>query len=78
MIMKTDVQGWGVDGSGGAFEWWKKNGRGRMRGAKDATKEDIETFVEEGAKVWREMEKLRVEWSQRLDEYEKVQGQSKH
>lgn len=76
MVVKTDVQGWGVDGSGGTVEWWLRGGRGRMRGATDATKEDIETFVEEGAKVWREMEQLRVEWSQRLDEYEKVQGQN--
>ncbi len=77
MIMKTDVQGWGVDGSGSPVEWWNKGDWGRMRGAKDATREDVETFVEEGAKVWREMEQLREEWDKRIDEYESLQGKMK-
>ena len=50
---KTDVQGWGLDGSGAPIDWWAKSGLGRMRGAKDATREDVESFVEEGARVWR-------------------------
>ena len=75
MIMKTDVQGWGVDGSGTPVDWWNKGKFGRMRGAKDATREDVETFVEDGAKVWREMEQLREEWDRRIDEYESTQGQ---
>jgi hypothetical protein len=48
-----------------------------MRGAKDANREDVETFVEEGAKVWREMEQLRKEWEERLDEHEKKQAEKK-
>lgn len=73
LVMKTDVQGWGVDGSGTAVNWWNKGGWGRMRGAKDATKEDVETFVDQGAKVWREMEELRKEWEQRLEDYDEMQ-----
>lgn len=70
MVMKTEVSGWGVDGSGSAVEWWNEAGWGRMRGAKDATKEEIETFVEQGAKAWREMEQVREEWERRIAEYE--------
>ena len=68
--VKTEVEGWGLDGSGEPIDWWGKGGWGRVRGAKDATREDVETFVEEGARVWREMEQLRAEWEERLDEYE--------
>jgi 3-keto steroid reductase len=75
--VKTDVEGWGLDGSGMAIDWWGKNGWGRMRGAKDATREDVESFVEEGAKVWREMEQLRVEWEERLDEHERNEAEKK-
>jgi 3-keto steroid reductase len=76
-VAKTDVEGWGLDGSGMPVDWWAKGGRGRMRGAKDANREDVETFVEEGAKVWREMEQLRKEWEERLDEHEKKQAEKK-
>jgi 3-keto steroid reductase len=71
---KTEVEGWGVDGSGAPIEWWAKGSWGRLRGAKDATREDVEDFVQEGSRVWREMEQLRLEWETRLDEYEKRQA----
>lgn len=72
-VVKTEVEGWGLDGAGTPIDWWVKGGWGRRRGAQDATKEDVERFVEEGAAVWREMEHLRVEWEARLDEYERKQ-----
>lgn len=66
-VEKTDVQGWGVDGSGKPVkETWWGGGWGRTIGATDATKEEVESFVEQGARVWREMEELRVEWEARI------------
>ena len=76
-VVKTEVEGWGLDGSGTPIDWWGEGGRGRMRGAKDATSEDVETFVEEGAKAWREMELLRVEWEEIFDAHEKNQAEGK-
>ena len=76
-VVKTEVEGWGLDGSGELIDWWGKDGWGRVRGAKDATREDVETFVEQGARVWREMEQLRIGWEERLDEYEKRQAEKK-
>jgi 3-keto steroid reductase len=73
-VEKTDVVGWGVDGSGKPIkETWWGGGWGRMIGATDATKEDVEGFVEQGARVWREMEELRLEWEARIEKYEKNQ-----
>jgi len=75
MVKPTDVEGWGVNGSGEAFKdtWW--GGRfGRAPGARDATREDVEQFVQDGARVWQEMEKLRVDWESRLEEYERAQS----
>jgi 3-keto steroid reductase len=72
---KTEVEGWGLDGSGAPIDWWGKGSWGRLRGAKDATRGDVENFVEEGARVWREMEQLRLEWEARLDEHEKRQAE---
>lgn len=73
-VAKTDVEGWGLDGSGAPFkDTWFATDRfgawGRRLGvhATDATEEDVQHFVELGARVWREMEALRVEWEARLD-----------
>ncbi len=75
-VRRTDVPGWGLNGDGGVVEWWQTGwgwlgGWGRKRGARDATKEDVERFVEEGQLVWRELERLREMWEGRIDEYEK-------
>ena len=70
-VQKTDIDGWGIDGSGKPIDWWNPGGWGRARGARDATREDVEAFVEQGGKVWREMEALRVQWEGTLDEHEK-------
>lgn len=74
-VERTDVPGWGICGDGGVVEWWYKGwrflgGGGRKRGGKDAKKEDVERFVEEGALVWRELERLRIEWEGRIKEFE--------
>ena len=74
-VVRTDVEGWGLDGSGERIDWWGKGGWGRIRGAQDATKEDVETFVTEGARAWRDIEELRMEWEGRLDDYEKNQAE---
>jgi 3-keto steroid reductase len=80
-VEKTDVEGWGLCGSGIAFadSWWAQDmfgSWGRIRGSTDATSEDIERFVEDGAWVWREMERLRVEWEARIEEYEHLLANS--
>lgn len=75
-MQRTDVPGWGLSGDGGAVDWWQAGwgwlgGWGRKRGARDATSEDVEAFVEEGQLVWRELERLREQWEGRIDEYER-------
>ncbi|OAP55820.1 hypothetical protein AYL99_09972 [Fonsecaea erecta] len=72
----TDVPGWGIDGSGKPFKdkWWGGS-LGRKAGFVDATKEDVETFVAEGAEVWNKMEALRKDWEARIEQYDEfVQG----
>ena len=81
-VETTDVEGWGVNGSGTPFadtwwggpSWWQGGNIGRPKGAKDATKEDVEDFIVQGADVWNKMEDLRIEWEQRLEAYDKLQG----
>ena len=74
-VEKTDVDKWGLDGSGSRVEWWG-GGYGRKPGSKDATKEDVEDFIEEGTKVWREMEQLRTSWQERLDRFEATEAKA--
>lgn len=67
-IEKTDVKGWGLDGSGRPMKgsWW--GGRwGRSIEATDASKGDVEVFIEQGAKVWKEMEELKLAWEARIE-----------
>ncbi|KAH8668071.1 3-ketosteroid reductase [Tricladium varicosporioides] len=59
-VMKTEVAGWGWDGTVGEVKGEKKIGR--ARGAIDATKESIEDFEVTGAKAWKKLEDLREEW----------------
>lgn len=78
-VRMTDVEGWGVDGSGNDFasrwwggsSWWGGGQLGRFKGAVDATRENVEAFVDEGAEAWRKMEELREDWEKRLDEYDR-------
>lgn len=74
-VQRTDVPGWGVCGDGRKVEWWHDGvrwlgGWGRRRGARDASAEDVERFIEDGAFVWTELEKLRKEWESRIDSSE--------
>ena len=78
-VEKTDVDSWGVDGSGKEIDWWCRTifgTLGRAPGFKDATKEDVETFVADGARAWREMEELRQTWDGLLGGYTESQAQS--
>ncbi|ETN37740.1 uncharacterized protein HMPREF1541_07363 [Cyphellophora europaea CBS 101466] len=80
-VESTDVEGWGFNGSGKAFadtwwggpSWWRGGHIGRPQDAKDATLEDVEAFIDEGAKVWAKMEQLRQDWEQRLLAHDKLQ-----
>jgi 3-keto steroid reductase len=72
---RTDVPGWGLCGDGRKFEWWQGGagwlgGWGRKRGVVDASVEDVERFIEDGAVVWRELERLRIGWEERMDRAE--------
>lgn len=70
-VRVTDVEGWGINGTGKPFSdrWW--GGRyGRKEGSVDATKEDVDNFIAMGAHVWREMEALRQDWEARIEEFE--------
>ncbi|KAK5063140.1 hypothetical protein LTR84_005216 [Exophiala bonariae] len=76
-VNPTEVQGWGLNGSGTPFtgKWWAGS-VGRKFGAKDATKEDVENFVSTGAIAWSKMEALRKEWEARVEAYEIRQGKA--
>ncbi|EXJ81862.1 hypothetical protein A1O1_07927 [Capronia coronata CBS 617.96] len=76
-VRVTDVEGWGLDGTGKPFRdtWWAGH-VGRKAGATDATSEEVENFIAEGAHVWKEMEALRKDWEARIEELEAEQGQS--
>ncbi|KAI6352080.1 hypothetical protein MCOR25_009569 [Pyricularia grisea] len=72
---KTEVQGWGWDGRlashprGGPDESEKgflSRGKGRRWDAVELTQDALDEFEEQGADCWREMERLRVEWEERL------------
>lgn len=60
-VDRTEVAGWGW---GGRLGEYKRKGRDPF--AKDLTKEGQERFVESGRKCWEEMERLRIEWEDRL------------
>ena len=74
-IRVTEVQGWGIGGTGETFKdkWWGGN-LGRKSGAIDATQEDVENFVAQGAEVWGRMEELRRDWEGRIERYERKHG----
>lgn len=60
-VERTEVAGWGWGGRMGEY---KRKGRNPY--AQDVTKESAEKFRETGEKCWAEMERLRVEWEDRL------------
>lgn len=74
-VMKTEVEGWGWDGSVEPRKELKNEkgergaGRkivGRKSGAKDLTEEQRVEFEQLGVDCWKEMERLRGEWEARL------------
>lgn len=65
-VRRTEVEGWGWDGSVRA-EIKGEEIKGRKYGAVAVTKEGREEFEVEGATIWREMERLRGEWEDRLE-----------
>jgi 3-keto steroid reductase len=60
-VDRTEVAGWGW---GGRLGEYKRKGRDPY--AKDLTKESQERFIETGKKCWEEMERLRIDWEDRL------------
>jgi 3-keto steroid reductase len=60
-VERTEVGGWGWGGKMGEH---KRKGRNPY--AQDLTKESAEQFRETGEKCWAEMERLRIEWEDRL------------
>jgi 3-keto steroid reductase len=73
-VRVTDVQGWGLNGTGTPFkdQWWAGS-LGRKTGSTDATKEQVDNFVVQGVEVWKEMEALRKDWEARIEAYEAKQ-----
>lgn len=65
-VEATEVEGWGWDGRPKSKSVRRQ--RGRMRGAVDLTEESRQDFDELGRTCWAEMERLRVEWTKRLDQ----------
>jgi len=73
-VRPTEVDKWGITGSGGSFasSWWGgESGSGRKPGALEASTEDVKEFVAQGAKGWEKMEELRKEWERRIEESER-------
>lgn len=74
VVKATEVEGWGWDGrlrgDRGAMTAGETGvldrRRGRRPGAVDLTGEDRERFEVLGAECWKEMEKLRGEWEERV------------
>lgn len=72
-VRVTEVDRWGLNGSGVRFAdtWWGgRSGLGRKPGTVDATQGDVAEFIEQGKYVWQRMEALRLEWEQRIEDYE--------
>ncbi|RMD41271.1 hypothetical protein DV735_g3870, partial [Chaetothyriales sp. CBS 134920] len=80
-VRRTEAEGWGIDGSGkpysetwwGGVSWLGGGYNGRRSDAVDASKEDVENFVADGAEAWRVMEQLRLEWEARLEALDRGQ-----
>jgi 3-keto steroid reductase len=60
-VERAEVAGWGW---GGRLGEYKRKGRDPY--AQDLTEQSAEKFRETGKKCWAEMEKLRIEWEDRL------------
>jgi 3-keto steroid reductase len=63
-VRRTEVGGWGWRGIVGETD--ADSMKGRKKGVKDLTLEQREEFEIMGARCWRKMEELRMEWEGRL------------
>lgn len=62
-VERTETEGWGWGGKLG-----EAPRSGRSPHAKALTNKDKEKFIQDGERCWQEMERLRVEWEDRLRE----------
>ncbi|KAJ6089793.1 hypothetical protein N7467_005009 [Penicillium canescens] len=69
-IVSTELDGWGHGGVVGKFVSEGDRVRRRKRGAVDLTLEQKEEFEELGRQCWKQMEELRVQWDEILDQAE--------
>jgi 3-keto steroid reductase len=60
-VERTETAGWGW---GGRIGEYKRKGRDPY--AQDLTTESRQRFEETGKKCWEELERLRIEWEDRL------------
>ncbi|KAL3489362.1 hypothetical protein BJX62DRAFT_156028 [Aspergillus germanicus] len=70
----SEVEGWGHGGVVGPAVVEEDRVRRRKRGARDATSEEKELFEYLGRKCWEQMEELRQQWDDILDEEEAQAG----
>ncbi|CAG8876377.1 unnamed protein product [Penicillium nalgiovense] len=68
--VSTEVDGWGHGGVVGTPIVETDRLRRRKRGAEDLTKEKREQFEELGRQCWKQMEELRIQWDEILDQAE--------
>lgn len=68
--VSTEVDGWGHGGVIGTPVVEADRLRRRKRGAEDLTKEKKEEFEELGRQCWKQMEELRIQWDEILDQAE--------
>ncbi|RMZ76182.1 hypothetical protein DV737_g4950, partial [Chaetothyriales sp. CBS 132003] len=81
-VRRTEAEGWGINGSGkpysetwwGGVSWLGGGYNGRRSNAVDASKDDVENFITDGAEAWRKMEQLRAEWEARLVAFDREQA----
>ena len=74
-VRPTEVDSWGIRGDGetGVIRREGLEGWGRKRKSEEARKEDIETFIAQGQIVWRELERQRKDWEEKVGEFEKLE-----
>lgn len=71
-VRPTEVDHWGINGSGTPFghTWWGKT-YGRAPHSVDSTKEDVESFIAQGSRLWLRVEDMRLDWQRRISEYDR-------
>lgn len=75
----SEVPDWGIRGTGAPYAqtWWDgyyaegQHAMGRKKGAVEAKPEHVQNFLGQGVEVWKQMEALRRDWEQRIEDFEK-------